>query len=128
MADSGKCKGEKWNKAWEPGSPRGWGRSVVKDGGLELRPEESEEVEHSNVRILPEEHARWGNSQGKGAEVDISLASSRRPEGVREREGSGAVVRTLAFPPREMGGLHGSEQCNNWIWLDLTWVFQGSLW
>lgn len=110
------------------GEPQGLWEERGPYGGLELRPEESEEVEHSNVRILPEEHSRWGNSQGKGAEVDISLASSRRPEGVREREGLGAVVGTLAFPPREMGGLHGSEQWNNWIWLDLTWVFQGSLW
>lgn len=33
--------------------PQGVGEERGPYGGLELRPEESEEVEHSNVRILP---------------------------------------------------------------------------
>lgn len=69
-------------------------------------------MKRQSIQILLEEYSRSGRSQGKGAEVDISLVNSRNSQEVRESEGEGlgadpisleAMVRTLAFPLSEMG-------------------------
>lgn len=69
-------------------------------------------MKRESIQILPEEYSSWGNSPGKGAEVDIGLVSSRNSQEARGSEGEGlgadpisleAVVRTLAFPLSEMG-------------------------